>query len=344
MPERLPLVRVDGRNRQLPAGDRIPAAAIAPAMPYLDDPVDASALRDALVAAGIMQGPAIVAPVNTSPPVVSGAIHVGDTATATPGTWTGSPTSYAYQWQVDPGTGWEDLLGETASTYEVDAAGEYRVQVIATNAAGDSDPAYSAEFVVTEPSSGLEWDGGWRATLAGASATGSGSGAQFGHAYTDPLPAGLVYIEVETSALNMDLRPGIWAKDTLVDPGATLPTGQYFQQQSAGMTAGNIFNMYVYANEAFVAGVSPNTSGDPLRRIGIAVNVAGRAAWFRQVWASGSSAWVGGGNPAAGTTPSAVMGGAEVIRLAASLPPGLGARIVAPEDHFAAAPAGFAAL
>lgn len=94
-------------------------------------------------------------PVNTSPPVVSGATTTGDTAVATPGTWTNSPTSYAYQWQVDPGTGWENVPGETAALFEVEEAGEYRVRVIASNAAGASDPAYSAPFVVTEPSAGI---------------------------------------------------------------------------------------------------------------------------------------------------------------------------------------------
>lgn len=150
MADRWPIVRVDGINRQLPAGDKIPAAAIGPLMPYLEDPVDATALRDALVAAGIMAPEVPLVPVNTAAPTVSGAAFVGDTATATTGTWTHSPTGYAYQWQVDPGTGWEDVPGETASTFEVDAAGEYRVEVVASNAAGDSDPAYSDPFEVAE--------------------------------------------------------------------------------------------------------------------------------------------------------------------------------------------------
>ena len=38
-------------------------------------------------------------PVNTSPPTVTGSTVVGATLTANVGTWTGSPVSYAYQWQ-----------------------------------------------------------------------------------------------------------------------------------------------------------------------------------------------------------------------------------------------------
>src|ERR1700685_483654 len=39
------------------------------------------------------------APVNTVAPKMSGSKVQGATVTATPGTWTYTPTSYAYQWQ-----------------------------------------------------------------------------------------------------------------------------------------------------------------------------------------------------------------------------------------------------
>src|SRR5690606_9151696 len=94
-------------------------------------------------------------PVNTYPPEVSGATTTGDTAVAPPGTSANRPTSYAYQWQVGPGTGWEAVPGGTAASLEVEEAGEYRVQVIASNAAGASGPAYGAPFVATEPSAGI---------------------------------------------------------------------------------------------------------------------------------------------------------------------------------------------
>ena len=43
--------------------------------------------------------PPTPSPVDTAPPSISGTPQQGDALTASPGAWTGSPTSYAYQWQ-----------------------------------------------------------------------------------------------------------------------------------------------------------------------------------------------------------------------------------------------------
>ncbi len=57
-------------------------------------------------------------PVNTVPPVVSGATNLmGVVLTTTNGSWSGVPTSYTYQWQRDCGSGFVDITGETASSY-----------------------------------------------------------------------------------------------------------------------------------------------------------------------------------------------------------------------------------
>lgn len=79
------------------------------------------------------------APTNSILPAVSGIPQVGETLTALPGAWTGAPTSYTYQWQVDDGGGYADISGATSQTYDpiVGNVGyPHRVQVTAVNAAG----------------------------------------------------------------------------------------------------------------------------------------------------------------------------------------------------------------
>lgn len=85
-------------------------------------------------------------PRNTGEPGISGTARVGSTLTASSGSWTGSPTSYAFQWYSCPSTGGRPdatdcsaLGGATARSY-VPAAGtvgrRLRVRVTATNASG----------------------------------------------------------------------------------------------------------------------------------------------------------------------------------------------------------------
>lgn len=95
----------------------------------------------------------IPVPVNTVAPEITGTEQVGETLTATTGTWTNSPDSYAYQWQRNTGS-WADISGATGSTYdlvEADEGATIRVQVIATNGGGDSDPAYSSATGTIQP-------------------------------------------------------------------------------------------------------------------------------------------------------------------------------------------------
>ena len=46
-------------------------------------------------------GPAAAAPLNTVPPSISGMAEYAAELTASPGTWTPEPTSYAYRWLRD---------------------------------------------------------------------------------------------------------------------------------------------------------------------------------------------------------------------------------------------------
>jgi len=89
----------------------------------------------------------LLVPVNVTPPTITGTAQENQTLTASSGTWTNSPVSYAYQWQSDDGSGWVDIVGATASTYTVvagDVGDTIRVSVVATNLDGSSTPVSSA--------------------------------------------------------------------------------------------------------------------------------------------------------------------------------------------------------
>jgi hypothetical protein len=84
-----------------------------------------------------------IIPANSSVPTISGTAQVGQTLTATNGTWTHNPTSFTYQWKR-AGT---PIAGATASTYvpvAADVGNTLTVFVVATNSGGSSSPATSA--------------------------------------------------------------------------------------------------------------------------------------------------------------------------------------------------------
>ena len=95
-----------------------------------------------------------VAPVNTTAPTIAGTAKVGQALTASDGTWTNTPTSYAYQWLRCNGGGNScvNVANGTQKTYTLvgaDAGRTIRVKVTATNADGaasaQSDPTAAVE-------------------------------------------------------------------------------------------------------------------------------------------------------------------------------------------------------
>ena len=97
------------------------------------------------------------APQNTALPQISGTAKEGSTLTASNGTWSGAPTSYAYQWRrcATDGRACGDITGATSQTYTVAAADvrhTLRVAVTATNADGKATATSNATDVVDSKS------------------------------------------------------------------------------------------------------------------------------------------------------------------------------------------------
>ncbi|HUA06327.1 MAG TPA: DUF4038 domain-containing protein [Solirubrobacteraceae bacterium] len=94
------------------------------------------------------------APTNTTAPAVSGTAQQGQTLTTTNGTWTGSPTGYAYAWEDcnSSGASCTTISGATQSTYTLastDVGHTIRSVVTATNAGGSTPATSAATAVVT---------------------------------------------------------------------------------------------------------------------------------------------------------------------------------------------------
>lgn len=94
-------------------------------------------------------------PVNQYPPQIIGEAQEDAALASLPGVWTNNPTAYAYQWQEDDGGdgNFVDIVGATEATFTpatANVGNAIRLQVIASNSGGESDPAYSpATEVVT---------------------------------------------------------------------------------------------------------------------------------------------------------------------------------------------------
>ena len=112
----------------------------------------------AAMTAGVAHAAIAAAPVNTAPPTITGTTQVGQTLTAGNGTWTNSPTSFAYQWLRcnAGGNSCANVANGTQRTYTLvgaDAGRTIRVRVTATNAEGSASAQSDQTAVITPATS-----------------------------------------------------------------------------------------------------------------------------------------------------------------------------------------------
>jgi large repetitive protein len=135
-------------------------------------------------------GAALTAPANTAIPTVFGTTTVGQTLTATAGTWTGNPTpTTTYQWRRCDSTGANctDITSATGSTYTlvgIDAGSTIRVSVTATSSQGSASAASNATASIVGPPANLTGS-----SLSGTAAVGQTLTASAGTWAGNPTPA-----------------------------------------------------------------------------------------------------------------------------------------------------------
>jgi hypothetical protein len=117
---------------------------------------DGSVAAESAATGQVAAASSSAAPKNTDRPIISGTPTVGHVLTSDQGSWTGNPTSFAYQWQhcdADNIVACSDVVGATAATYTLrtaDLGFRMRVRVTAKNAKG-SATATSAPTAVIAP-------------------------------------------------------------------------------------------------------------------------------------------------------------------------------------------------
>ena len=181
------------------------------------------------------------APTNTALPAISGSTEEGQTLSATTGSWTGSPTSYTYQWQ-DCNTAGEactSITSATSSNYKLassDVGHKLRVQVTATNTGGSTKTSSEATATVVEDpvSSAPEVDGAplisgtaeEGQTLAASTGTWTGTPTSYSYQWKEFVEATEAYEPIEGATSSMyTLGPLDSSHKLEVEVGATNAAG-----------------------------------------------------------------------------------------------------------------------
>lgn len=122
------------------------------------------------------------APIDISPPTVTGTAQKGETLAAQPGSWSNEPTGYTYQWllcskeatECSPISG---AVDPTLLATSADVGHTLEVEVLAGNAGGESEPATSTATAAVAPVPLTAAAGEAVTAVAGAAVSLDGSGS-----------------------------------------------------------------------------------------------------------------------------------------------------------------------
>jgi hypothetical protein len=194
--------------------------------------------------------PAPVVPTNTALPAISGSAVEGKTLKASNGSWTGSPTSFAFQWQRCNSAGAEcaTISAASASSYlltSADVGHTIRVVVTAKNGGGSAAATSSHTGAVTAAATG----GGSEGLFI--SPTGKDSSActeaapclTMGHAY-----------EKAAAGESVQMLSGEYPGQTIEGDGRAGPANVVFEP-AAGAKVKVTGTIYVFASHVTIEGI-----------------------------------------------------------------------------------------
>ncbi|MGE0879793.1 MAG: PHB depolymerase family esterase, partial [Acidimicrobiia bacterium] len=245
------------------------------------------------VQTAVVTGPPPV-PVNTALPTISGTTQSGQTLNATSGTWSNSPTSYAYQWLRCNTSGTGCLtIGSNAASYVLAAADvsfTIRVQVTASNAGGPGVGVQSAPtgVVVAAPSSNK-----FGQQTPGANAVAPDQGYKFGSSYTLTEAATTQSFSwyVRGGSVAQSFVPAIYATDVSGNPTTLMATGAAVTVAAsapANWVTSTLPSVSLAAGNYYLALISGPTTGGAANYYDVVAN-AGR--WNTNAYPTPSSTW-----------------------------------------------------
>ncbi len=177
-----------GSSHRLDEGDVEDTVRVTVTATNLGGSTESTSAATGVVAA---EGPT-EAPSNTVLPSVTGTAAEGETLTAMRGSWTESPTSYAYQWQDCSKTGGActNINAATSSSYKLqegDVGHTVRIEVTARNVVGSTKASSeTTEVVVAEASVPAPVNSGGLPSISGVDEEGQLLSASPGSWTNDP--------------------------------------------------------------------------------------------------------------------------------------------------------------
>ena len=258
----------------------------------------------------------VALPVNTAAPVISGSLTVGSTLSCTQGTWSNSPTSYAYQWQ----RGGTNISGATSSTYvtvSADGGTSVGCLVTATNASGSASQA-SNTLAISAGGATSVWSasdaaaGGMTLSNGGLTVTPGTIASANAIRSTTSKTSGKVYVEFSNSvaAANWQFAIGLGSAGMVITGGSG---ALGFSNYSFGIETLTT----VTVSAGFTANYTPNGPDwqPPAGTVfALAIDFTAGTVWFAD-----NNVWTNSSNPATGSLPAVSFVPATVGALFAAM-------------------------